>query len=496
MSSRKNHTGFIEPLERRLALSGVATTPRISSYTSIKVDEDTRTPVYLRVADTPNSKLTVVIRTDEGTLHAGPNPQMTLRYSGTPKQINNQLRSLSYQTFQDSNRPSTITVTTSNGAKTATQKIAVSVRPINDAPVISQKDTEISGSGDVFWRDSMFSDVDSKSIRVTIRSDAGTVRIEDPRAKMANGAARINGEVESINRLFSMPRMIKIDGAPKRDAKITIKVSDGALSVEKTVTAFATESVATHARAAVNARIAGKDPAASKHIFSVADHKSASYTRNKGNWAADLDLTPISPWNSYGGNFMAGTLVSPRHVLYATHFAMPIGTKIRFVTKDNQVVERTIVNAVSPRYTGVYFPDITVGLLDSDVPESIGFAKVLPENWPQLLESSPDIPCLALDQEEKALVTSLQYIDAYAAFDAPRDQTQKSFFESIISGDSGNPAFMIVDNQMVLLTVWTFGYGGSGTSVAHQRDQINKMMSELGGGYQLSPADFGRFRKL
>ncbi|MEN9841224.1 MAG: hypothetical protein RL376_1024, partial [Verrucomicrobiota bacterium] len=69
----------------------------------------------------------------------------------------------------------------------------------------------------------------------------------------------------------------------------------------------------------------------------------------------------------------------------------------------------------------------------------------------------------------------------------------RSFYEEKIGGDSGNPAFLIINGQLVLLTCWTYGGGGSGTSVHNQKAAINTLMTTLGGGYQLTPVDLSAF---
>jgi len=65
-----------------------------------------------------------------------------------------------------------------------------------------------------------------------------------------------------------------------------------------------------------------------------------------------------------------------------------------------------------------------------------------------------------------------------------------------MNGDSGNPMFIIVNDQPVLLTVWTSGGPGRGTSVTAFKDDINGMMNDLGGGYQLEEIDLSGFNVL
>ena len=55
---------------------------------------------------------------------------------------------------------------------------------------------------------------------------------------------------------------------------------------------------------------------------------------------------------------------------------------------------------------------------------------------------------------------------------------------------------LILDGEPVLLTVWTWGGIGSGTSITAFKQDINDMMNLLGGGYQLTEFDLSGYKKL
>ena len=259
---------------------------------------------------------------------------------------------------------------------------------------------------------------------------------------------------------------------------------------------YATNSLAEEASDSVDNRIVGLDASTAKPIFSTQNHNTPSYVRNSGCWVNDLDLTPISPWNSTEGSNRAGILISPRHIIFAAHYQINNGSTVRFVDNNNNIVTRTMVNKLThPNYTP-YYPDLTVGVLDSDVPNTINFVKILPQNWSDYLPSLSNLyrlPCLVLDQEEKALISELRSLSTVASFSAPSNPTRLAFFESIITGDSGNPAFLIIDDELVIITVWTFGGAGGGTSILFHKDAINTMMSTLGGGYSLTEINLNGF---
>lgn len=269
------------------------------------------------------------------------------------------------------------------------------------------------------------------------------------------------------------------------------------------VTGYLTGSLRTHLATGIDAEIAGKTPSAALPIFSAQDHTTPSYTRNTGCWGAAYvsALTSISPWNSQGGAHYAGILISPRHVLFAQHYCPAAGATIRFITADNTVVTRTLSSIQHLTQSQSYYPDLSVGKLDSDVPGTISFARILPDTFANNLPSlaSYPVPCAATDQEEKLLVREVTAIPtstasyAQVTMQMPQDAARRGFYEDIVGGDSGNPAFLIVNNQLVLLTCWTFGGGGSGSSVVAFKTAINAAMTSLGGGYTLTAADFSGF---
>lgn len=270
-----------------------------------------------------------------------------------------------------------------------------------------------------------------------------------------------------------------------------------------------------HIESSIDNLLVGAVPSSSIRVFLTQDHSTPAYIRNTSCYAASLvgQLTALSPWNSTGVYQMAGVLISPRHVLFATHYAPTAGTSLRFVTTENVVVSRVLSSIVAIPSIASLYPDFTVGLLDSDVPSSISFAKVLgaeaqaklPDDW-----LTKPLPAITADQEEKLTVRDwINYAWSQGTNAAPCGFVQPGlppytentplrgpFYEGLVSGDSGSPSFVFINGQLVLLTVITGGGSGTGTAITPFITEINAAMTTLGGGYQLTPVDLSSFPDL
>jgi len=235
-------------------------------------------------------------------------------------------------------------------------------------------------------------------------------------------------------------------------------------------------------------------------VFTSQDHKSSAYVRNPDLWCRDLDITCVSPWNSSGDHKKAGTLVTPRHIIGAAHYEYSVGAVVRFVEKNGAVHDRTVIGkARHPDYKP-YYPDLTIYTLDSDLPSTIKPCSVMPSNYKSYLDNTSKIkiPCLGLDQEEKALIIDWS---AGGRMRTPTDSKRRIFHENKIGGDSGNPAFLVFDGELVLVTVWTYGGAGGGTPVADHISDINTMITTadtqagVSTNYTVTEADFDSINK-
>jgi hypothetical protein len=244
----------------------------------------------------------------------------------------------------------------------------------------------------------------------------------------------------------------------------------------------------------IDTRISGETPAAAVPLFTTRTPGTSTYVRNVGCWGADIDLTPYAAYNSETVAYQPGvggiTLITPRHVIGATHTGHPsVGTTYHFVTADNTVCSRTVTAATSIGTT-----DVRIGLLSSAVDAGIDFCRVLPDSWAAKLPtlSTRHLACARINREQKLVVHELHSLSAWANFQTPRDATRATFNITPVSGDSSSPLFLVINGEMVLLTTLYSPTGG--TSVIGQRSAINAAITSLGGGYtQLTDADLSGF---
>jgi len=277
------------------------------------------------------------------------------------------------------------------------------------------------------------------------------------------------------------------------------------LNTKATSTVFYANGVASstdmykHISSEVDNRLIGLSSTTASSIFTTQNFASSTFVRNTNIWTSkgttSIDLTGISPWNSDGAQTKAGTLISPRHIIFANHYTIANGSTIKFVDNNNNVITRTMVNSLRVGTT-----DIRIGILDSDVPASITYYPLIadPTVFAQYLPIFKDLPLFATDQNEKALIFNADSItignksvnyNGVASADPLRNSFSKT---DLVGGDSGDPLFVIIDGKPVLLTTF-FGNTTSDFTSAYISD-INQTMATLGGTYEVSTYNFDKFK--
>lgn len=228
------------------------------------------------------------------------------------------------------------------------------------------------------------------------------------------------------------------------------------------------------------------NPATQQQVYTTQD----PYVRNTSFFLQGTHaeaLTCASPWNSTGGTRRAGTAITPRHAVCANHYPVPVGATIRFVASDNTVITRTVVQAARIFCNGVG-TDAWMILLDSDLPASITPCKIFPDGYETYLPAGATtaaafaLPLLAMDFSENGIALDLitekvQSNIPTMTYGAPTIPHRLAFYDSIISGDSGNPIFGVIGSELWLLS--TFFGAGSGPFYGGLVTELNAMITTL-----------------
>lgn len=194
-------------------------------------------------------------------------------------------------------------------------------------------------------------------------------------------------------------------------------------------------------------------------------------------WTGQVDFSGVAFDDS-----RTATLISPRHILMAQHYQRNVGSTVVFHGNDGVIHTATLIAKQS--IPGGLNPDITVGLLDVDVP--VTYYKVLPPqtNWGSSLQSALVV---STHHTRNASIREVFSTSGLRIVFRQSSVVPTSYYAPAVSGNSGNPSFLLINGEPVLISTFTYGGGGSGPffSEPSNFNAINSIMTSLGGGYQL-----------
>jgi hypothetical protein len=202
-----------------------------------------------------------------------------------------------------------------------------------------------------------------------------------------------------------------------------------------------------------------------------------------------LSATCIGYSNGMGGQGLV-TMVSPRHFLFATHMH-PENQLVAFLDTNSVLHWRKSLQRVDVGN------DTAVGILDADLPPSVGYLPVLPPDYTNYLStrSTSIIQGIGMNQGLRVFGQPMQLVDRTFVYWNCMKRSPfglgTNWNVAIRGGDSSNPEMLLIGNQLVLAshTYTTI----SGPNYAFQIDAINRQMHNLSKtnhlktDYQLTP---------
>ena len=254
---------------------------------------------------------------------------------------------------------------------------------------------------------------------------------------------------------------------------------NGNSTLEVNVTGQAKESLSEHATKQVDSRISTETTLATNGgMFTnftdpngTLDGGGFGASRSNDFWAKDIDFTSVVVWNNHGYDadgsgldFRArcATAITKRHIIMAKHFKLVATNIVYFVDSDGNWISRTI-SAIADHAS----EDITVGVLNEDLPEDIAFAKILPSDINTFFKiaatvitekTRPIVVGFNIDKQAnlrylrgiKTILDDVLYTNSASDLPDPYDNLEYTLSESV--PDSSNPLFIIIDGEAVLLT--------------------------------------------
>jgi len=197
-----------------------------------------------------------------------------------------------------------------------------------------------------------------------------------------------------------------------------------------------------------------------------------------------LSATCIGFSNAFNGQGLV-TMVSPRHFLFAAHtFPGLGGASLAFLDTNNVVYWRALAARTNlDIWHNPATNDTAIGILNADLPPSVGYVPVLSPDFATYLstDSSIYIQGIGMNQEMRVFSQPMNLSTPYAVGWDPAQVIPfglgTNWSRTIIKGDSSNPERFLINNQLVLIS--GNATSGGGPNYASEVNGINERMSWL-----------------
>jgi hypothetical protein len=220
---------------------------------------------------------------------------------------------------------------------------------------------------------------------------------------------------------------------------------------------------------------------------------------SKSFWLHDvkgLSATAIGYSNGVGAQTLL-TMVSPRHYLFASH-THPEDALVAFLDSNNVIYWRRTLQRVD--ITNADAPDTSVGMLNADLPSSVGYLPVLPADYSNYLATNRTvIQGIGMNQYMRIFSQPMSFAKPgmvrWINTVIIPSGLGTNWGVKLVGGDSSNPEMLLIKNQLVLVSHnWAIN---AGPNYAYQTAAINRAMhylsthNHLKTDYQLTPFSLG-----
>lgn len=249
-------------------------------------------------------------------------------------------------------------------------------------------------------------------------------------------------------------------------------------------------------------------PGADRRLFSGFTASPIGWIRNAASWVRVFNWTGTAAGINGLGGVGGGTLITRKHVLFANHVPYPARPfDIFFVNKDSRTFQYKVTAIQQVGDT-----DISIGTLDRDADPSLNVYRTLPENWLQYVANKTEtfnvmgvtgtrstlvLPVLYANQDKKVATGDVTSINAgTATVSVPDFEVARAYGEPVRVGDSGNPIFVMLGDELVLLGAWwrnatAAGEVGAFPWLLSQKSVIEKII-----GQKLQVADMSGLDRI
>lgn len=278
-----------------------------------------------------------------------------------------------------------------------------------------------------------------------------------------------------------------------RKKSTTCIMSSTVSSYSQSQSGFSASSLARDIYDAVNDLIDGLTPSSTTYnIYSSVNDSTKSYTRNTSLFANSIDLTAIPVYSSSYDTRFNGVLVAPDILIQANHMKST-GT-IYFVDDSNVTTSRTITGGTAISGTDIYVAKLNSPVASGINPMPVLTSDVVPSKiTTNAMFSAFKIPVLHTNRFRTLKIGSMSgsYTQTFYVSTPFANSSFYSWHTTPSSGDSGSPAFVVIDGQPVLVGTWYTKYAVS--NVKNYISEINSAITSLGSANSLTTVDLSSF---